>query len=103
MSGRGDLDALIGRLADDAAPVKPLRPPALRALAWLVAALRRAGARLLDCQFMTEHLRSFGAIEIPREVFRERLADAVGSEAVFQRDLDGEDACSLVQASTRTS
>lgn len=39
MSGRDDLDALIGRLADDAAPVKPLRPPALRALAWLGAAL----------------------------------------------------------------
>ncbi len=34
------------------------------ALAWLVAALRRAGARLLDCQFMTEHLASLGAVEI---------------------------------------
>ena len=34
------------------------------ALAWLVAALREAGAELLDCQFMTEHLASLGAIEI---------------------------------------
>lgn len=73
------------------------------ALVHLVGRLVKGSFRLLDCQFMTEHLRSFGAIEIPREVFRERLADAVGSEAVFQRDLDGEDACSLVQASTRTS
>jgi len=34
------------------------------ALAWLVAALRQAGAVLLDCQFMTDHLASLGAIEI---------------------------------------
>jgi leucyl/phenylalanyl-tRNA--protein transferase len=34
------------------------------ALAWLVAALRRAGAQLLDCQFITPHLASLGAIEL---------------------------------------
>jgi leucyl/phenylalanyl-tRNA--protein transferase len=34
------------------------------ALAWLVAALRRAGAQLLDCQFITAHLASLGAVEI---------------------------------------
>lgn len=34
------------------------------ALAWLVAALRRAGAQLLDCQFITSHLASLGAVEI---------------------------------------
>jgi len=37
------------------------------ALAWLVAALRRAGAELLDCQFMTGHLASLGAVDIPQE------------------------------------
>ncbi len=37
------------------------------ALAWLVAALRRARAELLDCQFMTDHLGSLGAIDIPQE------------------------------------
>ncbi|WIM13314.1 leucyl/phenylalanyl-tRNA--protein transferase [Enhydrobacter sp.] len=73
------------------------------ALVHLVARLIKGGFRLLDCQFMTEHLRSFGAVEIPRDQFRERLADAVGREAVFQGDLTGEDPCSLVQASTRTS
>ena len=36
------------------------------ALAWLVAALRRGGAELLDCQFMTEHLASMGAVEMPQ-------------------------------------
>jgi leucyl/phenylalanyl-tRNA--protein transferase len=34
------------------------------ALAWLVAALRRAGVELLDCQFITPHLASLGAVEI---------------------------------------
>ena len=34
------------------------------ALAWLVAALRRAGATLLDCQFITPHLASLGAVEM---------------------------------------
>ncbi len=37
------------------------------ALAWLVAALRRCGAELLDCQFMTEHLASLGAVEISQQ------------------------------------
>lgn len=36
------------------------------ALAWLVAALRRGGAELLDCQFITAHLASLGAVEIPQ-------------------------------------
>jgi leucyl/phenylalanyl-tRNA--protein transferase len=40
------------------------------ALAWLVAILARAGFTLLDCQFMTEHLRSMGAVEIPQREYR---------------------------------
>src|SRR3546814_2564665 len=31
------------------------------ALAWLVARLKVGGFELLDCQFMTDHLRSLGA------------------------------------------
>ena len=46
------------------------------ALAWLVAALRRAGTRLLDCQFMTEHLASLGAIEISQADYLARLRAA---------------------------
>jgi len=34
------------------------------ALAWLVAAMKAARMRLLDCQFITEHLASMGAVEI---------------------------------------
>jgi len=73
------------------------------ALVHLVARLIRGGFRLLDCQFMTEHLRSFGAVEISREEFRVQLAGAVDLPATFQRDLGGEDPCAIVQASTRTS
>ncbi|WP_338466830.1 leucyl/phenylalanyl-tRNA--protein transferase [Novosphingobium sp. ZN18A2] len=46
------------------------------ALAWLVAALRRAGAELLDCQFLTPHLASLGAVEIPQAQYLELLARA---------------------------
>ena len=47
------------------------------ALAWLVALLKAGGYRLLDCQFMTDHLASLGAVSISREAYLARLADAV--------------------------
>jgi leucyl/phenylalanyl-tRNA--protein transferase len=37
------------------------------ALAWLVAALRRGGGMLLDCQFITPHLATLGAEEISQK------------------------------------
>lgn len=46
------------------------------ALAWLVAALRRGGAQLLDCQFMTEHLASLGAVEITQTAYISLLRQA---------------------------
>ena len=73
------------------------------ALVHLVAHLIQSGFRLLDCQFMTEHLRSFGAIEIPRDDFKARLAEAIDRTATFQRELGGADPCAIVQESTRTS
>jgi leucyl/phenylalanyl-tRNA--protein transferase len=55
------------------------------ALAWLVARLKLGGFRLLDCQFMTEHLRSLGAVEIPQEDYLALLSSALGGagEALF--------------------
>ena len=73
------------------------------AMVHLVARLILGGFQLLDCQFMTEHLRSFGAVEIPRAAFRELLTDAIDRPATFQRELDGAEPCAIVQASTRTS
>jgi leucyl/phenylalanyl-tRNA--protein transferase len=45
------------------------------ALAWLVAILREAGFALLDCQFMTDHLRTMGAVDLAQADYR-RLVDA---------------------------
>jgi len=49
------------------------------ALAWLVARMRFAGFTLLDCQFMTDHLRSMGAIELRQRDYLQLLGAAVGS------------------------
>ncbi|MET0250908.1 MAG: leucyl/phenylalanyl-tRNA--protein transferase [Novosphingobium sp.] len=51
------------------------------ALVWLVAALRRAGVMLLDCQFMTLHLASLGAVEIDRAGYLELLRQAQAGPA----------------------
>ena len=46
------------------------------ALAWLVATLRRGHAELLDCQFITPHLASLGAIEISQQRYVSLLQTA---------------------------
>ncbi|MEO6093969.1 MAG: leucyl/phenylalanyl-tRNA--protein transferase [Novosphingobium sp.] len=51
------------------------------ALAFLVAALRRAGAELLDCQFLTPHLVSLGAVEITQHRYLRLLRKAQGYSA----------------------
>src|SRR5215213_4487056 len=51
------------------------------ALAWLVARLKVGNFTLLDCQFMTEHLASLGAISVPRAAYVALLATALGGSA----------------------
>jgi leucyl/phenylalanyl-tRNA--protein transferase len=54
------------------------------ALAWLVARLTVGGFKLLDCQFMTDHLRSLGAIEITQTNYVTVLGSAlVGASGEF--------------------
>lgn len=53
------------------------------ALAYLVDRLRRAGFILFDTQFLTAHLASLGAIEIPRADYHARLAQALKISADF--------------------
>lgn len=48
------------------------------ALVWLVAAMRGAGYRLLDCQFMTDHLASLGAVALPQAGYLDLLSEAGG-------------------------
>ncbi len=50
------------------------------ALAALVVLMRRAGFVLLDCQFMTGHLASLGAVEITRDEYQDLLAEACSGQ-----------------------
>jgi len=73
------------------------------ALVHLVARLKVGGYVLLDCQFMTEHLRQFGVVEISRDDYRNRLGKALKVEAEFQRDLIGAAESLVLQPTTHTS
>ncbi len=59
------------------------------ALVHLVARMIAGGFRLLDTQFVTDHLTQFGAIEIPRAAYQARLADALGIGAELAADPPG--------------
>jgi leucyl/phenylalanyl-tRNA--protein transferase len=52
-------------------------------LAHLVERLRQRGFVLLDTQFTTEHLKRFGAIDVPRRSYEKLLAEALKHTAVF--------------------
>ncbi|HET6520735.1 MAG TPA: leucyl/phenylalanyl-tRNA--protein transferase [Geminicoccaceae bacterium] len=53
------------------------------ALVSLVERLRAGGFRLLDTQFVTDHLRRFGAVELSREAYRNLLREALALQARF--------------------
>lgn len=73
------------------------------ALAWLVDHLRRAGFTLFDTQFLTPHLASLGAVEISREDYRNRLAEALATPANLKEMPLETDRQALVQRMTQTS
>jgi leucyl/phenylalanyl-tRNA--protein transferase len=53
------------------------------ALVHLVARLKAGGFTLLDTQFVTDHLKIFGAIELPRRQYHRMLGNALADEADF--------------------
>ena len=53
------------------------------ALVHLVARLNAGGFQLLDAQYVTEHLRIFGAIEVPKPQYHKLLEAALVGEADF--------------------
>jgi len=70
------------------------------ALVHLVARLRAGKFRLLDTQFVTDHLRTFGAVEVPRKQYHKLLAEALIGEADFaalplDQPIPGADALAL--------
>jgi leucyl/phenylalanyl-tRNA---protein transferase len=66
------------------------------ALVHLVARLRAGGYWLLDTQFLTDHLKLFGALEVPRARYHRMLTAAIKGEAdnakAFTGTLSGADA-----------
>jgi len=53
------------------------------ALVHLIARLKAGGFRLLDTQFVTDHLKTFGAVEVPRRQYHKLLEAALGSDGDF--------------------
>jgi leucyl/phenylalanyl-tRNA---protein transferase len=54
------------------------------ALVRLVELLKLRHFKLLDTQFMNEHLIQFGTVEIPRSRYLELLSEAIGQDAAFR-------------------
>ena len=72
------------------------------ALVHLVARLKATGFVLLDTQFVTDHLRTFGAVEVARQAYHKQLEAALVGEAdfaAFARDdgMSGAQALQLAQ------
>ncbi len=72
------------------------------ALAYLVDRLRRTGFLLFDTQFLTAHLASLGAIEVPRSEYRQALEEAINASADFTAELD-QSPDGVIQRITQTS
>ena len=73
------------------------------ALVHLVARLKAGGFRLLDTQFVTDHLKIFGAVEVSRRQYHKLLEAALVGEADFkwlgvERELAGADALRHAQS-----
>lgn len=73
------------------------------ALAYLVHRLSAGGFTLFDTQFLTPHLASLGAIEIPRADYRARLFEAIEKTADFAGPPEMPPVQDILQRKTQTS
>lgn len=73
------------------------------ALAYLIDRLRTGGFRLFDTQFLTPHLASLGAIEIPAQDYLARLSRAISAQAQFDATLPIPEPYQMLQRMTQTS
>ena len=70
----------------------------------LLARLIAGKFTLLDCQFVTEHLRQFGTIEVDRQAFHKRLDAALKVSADFlalPKIVAGRDAMAVIEGRTK--
>jgi leucyl/phenylalanyl-tRNA--protein transferase len=73
------------------------------ALVYLVERLKAGGFKLLDTQFVTDHLRRFGAVEIPARRYLEMLEEALGAKARFYLERAGGEVAAGLEALFRQS
>jgi leucyl/phenylalanyl-tRNA---protein transferase len=73
------------------------------ALAYLMHRLAAGGYRLFDTQFLTPHLRSLGAIEIPRAEYHQQLTQALCLSADFDPPGYSVTAAGVLQRKIQTS
>lgn len=73
------------------------------ALCYLVDRVRCAGFTLFDTQFITEHLASLGAVELARDAYHEKLAEALKIRADFDAPGPLPSPQALMQRMTQTS
>ncbi len=73
------------------------------ALVHLVARMITGGFALLDCQFMTDHLASFGAVAVPKKTYRAMLRRALDTAANFYGMAAGASGAAVLQAISQTS
>jgi len=72
------------------------------ALVHLVARLRAGGYRLLDTQYVTEHLKTFGAVDVQKRRYHRLLEDAIVGQGDFaalstERAVSGEEALAIIR------
>lgn len=65
------------------------------ALVWLVARLRLGGYELLDTQFMTDHLATMGALELPQSEYLKLLENALSNQPSTAESIKSSNDCSL--------
>jgi leucyl/phenylalanyl-tRNA--protein transferase len=73
------------------------------ALCYLIDRVRCAGFTLFDTQFITDHLASLGALEISRDDYHDRLAEALKVRADFRAPGPLPSPQALMQRMTHTS
>lgn len=73
------------------------------ALVYLLARLKAGKFQLLDTQFVTDHLRTFGAVEITRDKFQILLEEALHYKADFFYLPSDAPASSVLQLVSQTS
>jgi leucyl/phenylalanyl-tRNA---protein transferase len=73
------------------------------ALVHLVARLKKGGYKLLDTQFVTDHLTQFGVVELPRAGYRQKLSEALDASASFDPEMSHSEMDAFLQSITQTS